>query len=116
MKPYRETYNDGFINYGRKSTTRTSTGKRIGETFESIGTLAFKEISCRDSDFQMAGLKGASLDLKIKTPFPPSFRDLNKNKLTVILRGYEYDVINVDYDQMKTSLFFYLQRVGVSNE
>jgi hypothetical protein len=73
-------------------------------------------MSCRDSDYQMAGLMGASLDLKVKTLYPPSFRNINKSKLKVIVSGVEYDVIKVDSDSAKNYLFFYLQEVGGRGE
>jgi SPP1 family predicted phage head-tail adaptor len=116
MKPYRETFNDGFLQYGHKETQRSETGKRIGESFTAEGKLAFKEMSCRDSDYQMAGLMGASLDLKVKTLYPPSFRGINKSKLKVIVSSVEYDVIKVDSDSGKNYLFFYLQEVGGRGE
>jgi SPP1 family predicted phage head-tail adaptor len=116
MKNYRETFNDGFLQFGHKQTQRSKTGKRIGESFTAEGKLAFKEMSCRDSDYQMAGLMGASLDLKVKTLYPPSFRGINKSKLKVIVSGVEYDVIKVDSDSDKNYLFFYLQEVGGRGE
>lgn len=116
MEPYRETYNDGFLAYGHKQTQRSSTGKRIGEVFTEEGRLAFKEMSCRDSDYQMAGIMGASLDLKVKTLYPPSFRKINKSKLKVVIDQTEYDVIKVDTDTDKRYLYFYLQEGGVISE
>jgi SPP1 family predicted phage head-tail adaptor len=116
MKNYRETFNDGFLQYGHKLTQRSENRKRIGESFTAEGKLAFKEMSCRDSDYQMAGLMGASLDLKVKTLYPPSFRSIKKSKLKVIVSGAEYDVIKVDSDSAKNYLFFYLQEVGGRGE
>jgi len=110
--PLHEVFNDGLLIYGHKQTQRSSTGKRIGEAFISEGTLAFKEISRRDNDFQFAGMMGASLDLKVKTQYPPSFRNVNKAKLNVIINNIEYDVIKVDSDNLKRHLYFYLQEVG----
>jgi SPP1 family predicted phage head-tail adaptor len=116
MKSYRQTFNDGFLIYGHKQTQRSSTGKRIGEDFQPEGKLAFKEMSCRDSDYQLAGLMGVSLDLKVKTPYPPFFRNINKSKVKVIIKGIEYDVIKADSDASKNYLYFYLQEVGVIDE
>jgi SPP1 family predicted phage head-tail adaptor len=116
VKPYRETFNDGFLSYGHKQTQRSATGKRIGEVFTEEGKLAFKEMSCRDQDYHMANIMGASLDLKVKTLYPPSFRKINKSKLKVIINNIEYDVINVDSDEGKQYLYFYLQEVGAINE
>jgi len=114
VKPYRETLNDGFLSYGHKQTQRSTTGKRIGEVFTEEGKLAFKEMSCRDQDYQMVGIMGASLDRKVKTLYPPSFRSINKNKLKVVINNIEYDVITVDSDRVY--LYFYLQEVGAINE
>jgi SPP1 family predicted phage head-tail adaptor len=114
VKPYRETFNDGYLIYGHKQTQRTATGKRVGEVFVEEGKLAFKEMSLRDQDYQMAGIMGASLDRKVKTLYPPSFRTINKNKLKVVINNIEYDVITVDSDGMY--LYFYLQEVGAFNE
>ncbi|MEH7490834.1 phage head-tail adapter protein [Neobacillus niacini] len=115
-KLYRETLNDGFLQYGHKQTQRSYTGKRIGEIFNPEGKLAFKEMSCRDSDYQMVGILGASLDLKVKTLYPPSLRNVNKDKFKVVINAVEYDVIKVDSDSEKIYLYFYLQEVGVANE
>jgi hypothetical protein len=116
MKPYRETFNDGFLQYGYKQTQRSPTGKRIGEILIPEGKLAFNEMSCRDSDYQMAGILGVSLDLKVKTLYPPSLRNVKKNKFKVAINALEYDVIKVDSDREKNYLYFYLQEVGVANE
>jgi nucleoid-associated protein YejK len=115
-RPQHETFNDGFLTYGRKTTQRSPTGKRTGETFAAEGKLAYKEMSCRDSDYQMAGLMDASLDLKVKTHYPPSFRNISKSKLKVRISGIEFDVIKVD-PEGKQYLYFYLQEVGaIENE
>jgi hypothetical protein len=116
VKQYRETFNDGFLQYGHKHTQRSPTGKRIGETFNPEGKLAYKEMSCRDSDYQLAGILGASLDLKVKTLYPPFFRNVNKNKFKVVINSVEYDVIKVDSDSEKIYLYFYLQEVGGISE
>jgi hypothetical protein len=115
-KRYRETLNDGYLQYGHKQTKRSDTGKRIGESFIPEGKLAFKEMSCRDSDYQMAGILGASLDLKVKTLYPPSLRNVNKSKFKVVINAVEYDALKVDSDNEKIYLYFYLQEVGVANE
>lgn len=112
QRPPHEIFNNGYLTYGHKSTKRSPTGKRIGETFIAEGKLAYKEMSCRDSDYQMVGLMDASLDLKIKTLYPPSFRNISKSKLKVQIDGHEFDVIKVDPDG-KEYLYFYLQEVGV---
>lgn len=114
IKSYRETFNDGILEYGHKQTKRSETGKRLGEKFTAEGKLAFKEVSCRDQDYQMAGIMSASLDMKVKTFYPTSFRNINKSKLQVVIEGKEFDVIKSDPDNSKRYLYFYLQEVGVS--
>ena len=109
LKAYRETLNDGFLQYGYKNRAFRR-GKRIGEKFHEEGKLAYKVMSLRDSDYKMVGVLTTGLDLKVKTLYPPSFRKINKNKLKVLMDGIEYDVIKADYDSNKQYLFFYLQQ------
>ncbi|WP_242226117.1 phage head closure protein [Bacillus cereus group sp. BfR-BA-01358] len=116
LKAYRETFNDGFLEYGYKKTERSENGKRIGEKFHEEGKLAYKEMSFRDSDYQIVGVLTTGLDLKLKTLYPPSFRKINKNKLKVLIDGVEYDVIKTDHDSNKQYLFFYLQQAVKSRE
>ncbi|WJE54323.1 phage head-tail adapter protein [Bacillus cereus] len=116
IKDYRETFNDGFLQYGYKKTERSENGKRIGEVFHPEGKLAYKEMSIRDSDYQIVGVLTTGLDYKVKTLYPPFFKKINKNKLKVLINGIEYDVIKADSDSNKRYLFFYLQQVVKSRE
>lgn len=116
QKPLHETFNDGFLKYGHKKTKRSETRKRIGEAFVPEGSLAFRILSARDEDYKFAGMMGSSLDIKIKTRYPPSLRYTNKNKLIVAIDKIEYDVLKADSDSDKRYLFFYLQEVGVIDE
>ncbi|UOE54921.1 phage head closure protein [Cytobacillus oceanisediminis] len=116
MDQYRETFNDGVLVYGHKTTQRSQTGKRIGEVFTAEGKLYYREMSCRQSDYELANASGSKLDIKVKTPYPPSFRKINKNKLLIQIDGEEYESINVDHDASKLYLFFYLQKVGGKSE
>ncbi|MGG0731568.1 phage head closure protein [Bacillus paramycoides] len=116
LKAYRETFNDGFLEYGYKKTERSEEGKRIGENFHAEGRLAYAEKSVRDSDYQIVGVSTTGLDLKVKTLYPPSFRRINKNKLKVLIEGVEYDVVKTDHDSNKQYLFFYLQQAVKSRE
>lgn len=111
----RETLNDGYLQYGHRKTVRTD-GKRTGTTFEAEGKLAFKEISIREEDYQVANLNTTTLSLKLKTLYPPFFRNIRKNKLKVLIDRVEYDVLKVDPDYGKNFLYFYLQEVGEYNE
>ncbi|MDR4983575.1 phage head-tail adapter protein [Bacillus cereus] len=116
QKAYRETLNDGFLQYGYKKTKRSERGKRIGEEFYQEGKLAYKEMSFRDSDYQMVEVLTTGLDLKVKTLYPPSFKKINKNKLKVKIDEIEYDVIKVDPGSTKQYLYFYLQQVVKNRE
>ncbi|AJH63589.1 phage head-tail adapter protein [Bacillus cereus] len=116
QKAYRETLNDGFLQYGYKKTKRSERGKRVGEEFHPEGKLAYKEMSFRDSDYQMVGVLTTGLDLKLKTLYPPSFKKINKNKLKVKIDEVEYDVIKVDPGSTKQYLYFYLQQVVKNSE
>lgn len=116
QKAYRETLNDGFLQYGYKKTKRSEKGKRIGEEFHPEGKLAYKEKSFRDSDYKLVGILTTGLDLKVKTLYPPSFKKINKNKLKVKIEDVEYDVIKADPDSTKKYLYFYLQQVVKTRE
>jgi len=59
---------------------------------------------------------GASLDLKVKTRLPPSFKNVKKTSLKAKIENLVYDVITVDWDNDKRYLYFYLQEVGVADE
>ncbi|WP_337970141.1 head-tail adaptor protein [Virgibacillus salexigens] len=116
QKPVHEVFNDGFMKYGRKKTKRNEARKRIGEEFSEEGKLAFHLLTAREEDYRFAGLMSASLDLKVKTRFPPSFKNVRKTNLKVVIEEIEYDVIDVDRDNDKRYLYFYLQEVGVTSE
>lgn len=116
QKPVHEVFNDGFLTYGRSKTNRDNSGKRIGEVFTAEGKLSFKLMSARAEDYEMAYSTGTTLDQKIKTRFPPSFRNIKKTNLKVRIDSTEYDVINVDWDSEKRYLYFYLQEVGEVDE
>lgn len=116
MKPYRETFNDGFMQYGFSKTARSESGKAVGKSFSPVGKLAYKELSCRDRDYELAGVLDSKLDRKIKTLAPPSFKTISKSKLKVVVESNEYDVIEVDTDPGRRYLFFYLQKVGTVHE
>lgn len=115
-KKIRDVLNDGFVQYGTKETERSTKGKRIGERFVPMGRLAYQEMSCRDADYEMAKVLSSVLDRKIRTLHPPDLRNMNKNKLKIILEGIEFDVIKADTDREKMYLYFYLQEVGTREQ
>lgn len=112
MKAIRKTYNDGYLHYGTTTTGRSSTGKRVGDTFISEGRLAYSEESCRDQDYQMADIMSRSLDMKVKTPLPPKYKEFSRKRVEV--SGITFDVIKVDADRQNDELYIYLQEVGTN--
>jgi hypothetical protein len=115
MERYRETFNDGILKYGISKTERTANRKNTKKVFNEIGKLKYRVLSARDSDYLACGALGSSLDLKVKTPMPPSLRTKILSDYKVVLNNEEYEVIKGDRD--KFYLYFYLSRVGVnSNE
>lgn len=116
LKAYRETFNDGFMRYGLKEDVKSSTGKKVGDTFNEQGRLAFRELSQREQDYQLANSVNSSLDLKVKTLFHPAFVRKSKTKFSFIIDGDEFETFKVESDSSKLYLYFYLQRVGAWNE
>lgn len=112
MRRHNDALNDGYVQYGIKETRRSGKGKRIGGQFVSQGRLAYQEMSARDEDYQLAQIMSKSLDLKIKTLYPPSLRDAKKSKLTIVIGATEYEVLKCDPDRNRNYLYFYLQEVG----
>lgn len=113
LERYRETFNDGMLQYGAYKTRRNENRKRTGRVFVPQGQLPFRILNARDSDYTECGTLGSSLDLKIKTPTPPMLRNKVLNQFKVKIENDEYDVIKGDRD--KYYLYFYLHRVGVNN-
>ncbi|KMK77621.1 hypothetical protein [Alkalihalobacillus pseudalcaliphilus] len=111
LNPIHDVFNDGFLEYGRNVPIRER-GKQVGSTFAGEGVLAFQLMSARDEDYQLAGTLGATLDLKIKTRFPPHFKDVKRSKLAAVIDKTQYDIFRVDWDSKQNYLFFLLQEVG----
>lgn len=112
MKITHDPFNDGFLTYG--SNVNQYDGKKlIGKRFEATGVLAFTEMSARDQDYSLVDALSATLDLKLKTMYPIHLEVSLINKMTVRVKGIEYETIKVDRDRNKEHLFWYLQKVGV---
>lgn len=111
-----ETFNDGVLSFGRRVTQRSATGKKIGEAFVEEGRLFYREMSHREADYRLVDALDSSLDIKVKTLYPPTFRKIDRSKLVIRIGNDEYETIQVDSDATKSYLYFYLQRVGGSNE
>lgn len=106
----RETFNDGILKYGKYETIRSENRKRTGKNFAQDGVLFYRELSVRESDYLQYGAMGSTLDLKVKTPMPPSLKNINKDSMIIKIGDIDYNIINVDRD--KNYLFFYLHKVG----
>lgn len=111
QKPIHETFNDGYITIGETKIERNDRGKRIGEQFTAVVDLAFTIKNAREEDYELAHTLGASLDLKIKTRFPPDFQTIRKSKFSGYIEDQFFDVIKVDWDSSKRYLYLYLQEV-----
>jgi len=106
----RETFNDGVLAYGKLETQLNENGRSIGKAFNPVGTLPFRFLNARDSDYLAFGAMGLKLDLKVKTPTPPMLHNKSMTPYTVKINDQQYDVIKGDRDNIY--LYFYLQRVG----
>ncbi|WP_244913442.1 phage head closure protein [Heyndrickxia sporothermodurans] len=111
----REVFNDGLLKYGAYKTIRSDSRKVIGKQFEEQGRLFYKELSVRDRDYLDFGSMGSTLDMKVKTPMPPSLRKIDKDNLIVQIDGDDYTIITTDRDS--NYLYFYLHKTdGEANE
>lgn len=113
--PRIEVFNDGFFEYGQLITQRSSTKKAIGKVFQSeINPIAFKYLSVRDSDYQMADTMNVQLDLKIKSYYF-ALNELTKSGRVIKLDGKYYDIINTDVDADRRYIYIYLQEVKAND-
>ena len=110
-----DPFNDGFLTYG-KNVTQYEGKKSVGKMFEPMGTMAFTEMSARDQDYSFVDALGGTLDLKIKTMYPMHMETNLINKMSVRVKGIEYETVKVDRDRNKEQLFWYLQKVGAAIE
>ncbi|MFL0507123.1 phage head closure protein [Ureibacillus sp. 179-F W5.1 NHS] len=115
-KVLRETFNDGILIYGQNKTKLSNTKKQIGKEFIQEGTLAFSELSAREQDYSFVDAMSRTLDLKLKTMYPPVLRGKLSNDYTVRIDNVEYNTVKIDRDSNNPYLYWYLQRVGVVNE
>jgi len=111
-KQIRETLNDGVLFYGRNITQRSATGKNIGTEFKQEGKLHYQEMSHREQDYRLVDALTSTLDLKVKTYYPPNFKNIQKTDLIVRIGTTQYEVIRADPDKVRVYLFLYLQKVG----
>ncbi|MGM7637577.1 phage head closure protein [Bacillus sp. Hm123] len=115
-KRLRNTLNDGVLLYGRNTTLRSNTGKKIGTTFKQEGKLHYKEMTHREQDYRLVDALGSTLDLKVKTLYPPSFKYVQKTDLIIRIGDLQFEAARVDPDETRAYLYFYLQKVGETSE
>lgn len=111
-KRIRESLNDGILLYGHNTTKRSATGKNIGTVFQQEGKLHFREMSHREQDYRLVDALTSTLDLKVKTYYPPNFKNIQKTDLIVRIGTIQYEVIRADPDNERAYLFLFLQKVG----
>ncbi len=103
VKIKHSTYNEGFLEYGSIKTIRNDKKIKTGETFKSIGKLAFQTMTIRDNDNYVANSLGYTINKKVKVPY----RNLPQN-IKVKIDDEIYDVIKKDSSD-KIDLYLYLQ-------
>ena len=101
--------NSGQLSYGSDKHTRDAAGKRTGSTFEIAGVLNFKNMSLRESDYNLYDAIDKVIARKVKVYYVPGIEKNHK----VILEGEKYDITRIDPDNEKTFLYLYLERVNV---
>jgi len=104
-----ETFNDGILEYGEIESIYAENRRKTGEEFSPTGKLFFKEMSCRDGDMLQANALGYVIDRKLKTPYRNDIDSRSKVKIS----EENYDIVKIDSDGERKSLFLYLQKVGV---
>jgi hypothetical protein len=115
LERVRETFNDGVLKYGTYKTIRSEARKVIDKQFSEQGSLFYREMSVRDSDYIQFGAKGSTLDIKVKTLMPPNLKNIDKDNLVIKINNDDYSIITTDRD--KYYLYFYLHKVdGDNNE
>jgi SPP1 family predicted phage head-tail adaptor len=114
LERIRETFNDGVLQYGKFKTQRSDNRKNLGRSFVPSGTLFYRKLSVRESDYLEFGSMGSTLDLKVKTPVPPGLTKLNKDTFVIRIDDEDYEIIATDRDSFY--LYFYLHKVGEGNE
>lgn len=103
QKVKHETYNDGFLKYGKIKAIRNENKVKIGEEFEEIGILPYEIMSIRDNDNIVADSLGYTINKKIKVPH----RQLPEN-IKVKIDNEIYDIVKKDSSN-KVKLYLYLQ-------
>lgn len=105
IEVYKEKKNLATTNFNEKKNTKTL------DDMELVISLAFKEMSKRQQDFEFANTLGHSLTMKVKTRLV----DDVKNSHKVIYAGSIYDIIYLDADKINKELYIYMEEVRPIN-
>lgn len=103
QKIKHETYNDGFLKYGKIKAIRNENKVKIGEDFEEIAPLPYELMSIRDNDNIVADSLGYTINKKIKVPY----RQLQES-IKVKIDNEIYDIVKKDSSD-KVNMYLYLQ-------
>lgn len=103
QKIKHETYNDGFLKYGKIKAIRNKNKVKIGEEFAEIALLPYELMSIRDNDNIVADSLGYTINKKIKVPY----RHLPEN-IKVKINNEIYDIVKKDSSD-KAKMYLYLQ-------
>lgn len=112
IKSENPNLNDGLLEYGTIKTLRDDkTMKKIGEGFETIGSLffGFQQINPRFDNFQVSSL--SVVDVKVRCYYVKDFSKTHKVKI-----GHElYELENYDVDSKQKFMYLFLRKVGEWN-
>lgn len=107
-----ETYNDGVLYFGKVKSKLGKANKKIGEEFSEEGTLFFEELEAREQDYHLFQSMGKELSLKLKTQCSAELRKTVGPDSVVKIDSMKYEVSKTSMDKQKTTLYWYLTRVG----
>ena len=109
MKPKFDTFTGGVLQICTAPLTTSDFGAVKNITTDSdltiIYTLAFDEMSKRQSDAEFASSAGHTLDLKVKTRY---IKDITTDQRVLIGKRL-YSIYSADYSGDKTVLYLYLE-------
>lgn len=107
-KHTHEELNSGQLSYGSDKPIRDDFGKHTGSTFEIAGTLNFKNMSLRESDYNLYEAIDKVVARKVKVYYVPGIEKTHK----VMIEGEKYDLTRVDPDNEKVFMYLYLEKVN----
>lgn len=104
-------YNDGYIKFYNSKPKQTDfNAKKNTRSIEDLDFLVgayYSEESKRQQDFLFAESLGKKLTLKVKIPLTEFVQENCK----AVINNYLYDVIHIDSNQKKRTLYIYLEGI-----